>query len=54
MVTAVTDGRPIEIDKSAILNEIVNSLVVTTRGPIVEESEEVVETTDSSVVDTKN
>ena len=33
LVTAVTDGRPIEIDKSLIFNEIVESLVITTREP---------------------
>lgn len=38
LITAVTDGRPIEIDKSAIFKQIVDSLVVVTEGPIVEKT----------------
>lgn len=36
VITAVTDGREIEIDKSIIFNQIVNSLIVTTEGPLPE------------------
>ena len=37
LITAVTDGRPIEIDKSAIFKQIVDSLIVVTDGPIIED-----------------
>lgn len=40
VVSAITDGRPIDIDKSIIIDEIVHSFVVTTEKPPVEEVEE--------------
>ena len=36
LITAVTDGRDIGVDKAAIFNEIVESLVITTEEPVPE------------------
>lgn len=47
LVTAATDGTPIEIDKSVLLNEIVSSLVITTEEPIIENIDESVENTEN-------
>ena len=58
LITAVTDGREIDIDKSVIFNEIVNSIVVTAREPEpeVDENTEVVggETAETEVNNTEN
>ena len=40
LITAVTDGREIDVDKSVIFNEIVESLVITVEKPVVEVVEE--------------
>lgn len=57
VITAVTDGRPIEIDKSVILNEIVESILVqplgveeetSTETDTVENSESTTNTTESA------
>lgn len=49
VITAVTDGREIEIDKSVIFNQIVNSLIVTTEGPL----PEVIDEKDTNNVENK-
>ena len=40
IVTAVTDGSPTEIDKSAIFNQIINIMIVTAEIPVEENVEE--------------
>lgn len=52
VITAVTDGRPIEIDKAVILNEIVDSIVVQPLG--VEEEKETGEISSESTSETEN
>lgn len=52
VITAVTDGRPIEIDKTIILNEIVDSIVVKPLG--VEEEKETGEISSETTSETEN
>ena len=52
VITAVTDGRPIEIDKTIILNEIVDSIVVQPLG--VEEEKGTGEISSESTSETEN